>query len=213
MTTNEAKDAKKHYALRTRESDEFMVAFSEKVGEVHRSNTEKYISAQNVYRIRHGSSWSVHPATQNAREKFETVETSHAIKYLDIAENKIERILSAVNETAEGMHANFARRMYETIGSAAESVGNTVNATDHETLAEVIYAALEKIEFVSDKFGNVTPPTMHVSPSVGKKIQEISAIQDPETDAKFAALVAEKTKTALEAEALRKAKFVNYGEN
>lgn len=201
------------YGAMPKESEEFIQAFSENLAETHKANTEIYISKSNTHRLRHGRHWNTTPHTSGEDSTFQTISSEFKLKLTDVANNNIRLLRAALSETAKEMHKAFAENIYKVVGAAAESVGNSVSAKDHASLTDVIYAAMEKIEFTADRFGNVTPPTMHVSPETGRMLQEIQSKADPEATARFEALVAAKTQAAINSELARKAKFVDYGKS
>ncbi|MFC3816399.1 hypothetical protein [Lysobacter sp. GCM10012299] len=200
------------YVPMPRQFKEFMSAVSEKIGEIHEANTQLYVAPENIQRLRHGRSWNVHPAETGTAGSFHSLSTTHEIKFDDLLANNIERLPQAVAQCAEGMHSEIARSIYSTIGEAADAVGNSVSSADHgNNLLEAIYAVIEKVEFSVDKFGNVSPPTLHVPPDIGRKLEELKSQLNPEFEARFEALMAAKAESALTAEEARKGKFINYG--
>ncbi|WP_148041037.1 hypothetical protein [Montanilutibacter psychrotolerans] len=209
--TAENKTSRSTYSTMPKAFKEFMEAFSEKIGEAQKAATSSFVSNANIHRLRHGASWNIDPTGSSERESFEIISAEFVVRLSDIANNDISALARAINEISEAMHGAFAKRMYSVIGQAAESVGNSVSAKDHASLSDAMYAAIEKVQFASDRFGRVTPPTMHVSPETGRQLNELEAKSSPETKARFEALLAAKTQAAIDAEVVRKGRFVGYG--
>jgi hypothetical protein len=211
--TEECQLSQRTYLTMPKAFDEFMDAFSERIAETQKAATANYVSSTNVHRLRHGTTWDIHPTDSSGNDSFETISSQFAINLSDVANNDISTLARALHETADAMHREFAQRVYSMIGEAADSVGNSISAKDHASLTDAMYAALEKIEFLSDRFGKVTPPTMHVSPETGRLLGGIEAQSTPDVKAKFDKLIAAKTQAALDAETIRKSRFVRYGES
>jgi hypothetical protein len=211
--TEQCQPSKRTYLTMHKAFNEFMDAFSEKLAEAQKVTRDNYVSSTNVHQLRHGTSWNIHPTEPTESESFEKISSEFSISLPDVASNNISILTKTLHETANAMHKEFARRIYSMIGEAANSVGNSISAKDHSSLTDAMYAALEKIEFFSDKFGNVTPPTIHVSPETGRLLGEAEAQSTPEVKVKFDELIAAKTQAAIDAEAARKDKFVRYGES
>jgi len=78
-------------------------------------------------------------------------------------------------------------------------------------LAETFYETIDRIEFGSDRFGNVQLPALHAGKEVASKM--IHALESASDDfkKKFEELKERKIEAALKREVERKARFVNYG--
>ena len=94
-----------------------------------------------------------------------------------------------------------------TAGASSPHAGAGAAGSAHEAIAQM----LEKVEFSSDKFGTVTPPTIHAGPETVQAMRKSAADAPPEFHQRIEAINARKTAEAVEREVQRKARFVRYG--
>ncbi|RQO64461.1 hypothetical protein DBV14_00525 [Variovorax sp. KBW07] len=134
------------------------------------------------------------------------------VSFDKIVNHDLTVIDQVFSELVEGLERQFASMVYSTVSAAAEAVGNTVDAKAAGSPYEAFVKMLEKIQFSSDKFGNVTLPTVHLGPEAFKALQKSAAEASPEAHQRVEAIKAGKTAEALEREVERKARFVCYGE-
>lgn len=172
----------------------------------------QFVSPENTQRLRHGGSWS-HPGNPQA---VSTGIQQHSaelyVKFEDIVAHDLGAIDRHVGKIAEAMLGQFMQMMYSTLSAACDQTGNVVDAKEAGGPLEGFAAMLEKIQFSADKHGKVTLPQVHLHPDAFKRMQDAQKTASPELLRRIEETKARKTAEALQAEAVRKARFVKYGE-
>lgn len=200
------------YFSMTQKSRDFMAAFARKLAEANRLGSQNLITKENIYRLRHGRDWGFIHATPDAFDGKIKVHSSEVITDLeDIADHRIESLSVALSSVTSDMNLQFAKNLYETVSDVCESKGNTVSAADTPSLAEAFYAAIEKIEFTADKFGEVHLPTIHASPGTVEKMHAELEASTEDFKKRFEEMKENKIKEAQRKEAERKSRFLSYG--
>lgn len=171
----------------------------------------QFVSPQNNQRLRHGNSWS-HPGNSEA---VSTGIKQHSaelyVKFEDIVAHDLGAIDRHVEKIAEAMLGQFMQMMYSTLSAACDQTGNVVDAKEEGGPLEGFAAMLDKIQFSADKHGKVTLPQVHLHPDAFNRMQDAQKTASPLLLRRIEETKARKTAEALQAEALRKARFVNYG--
>jgi hypothetical protein len=151
------------------------------------------IAAENIHHFIHGSRWS-HPANDFTTESTMTGRTAeHSLSFKQIVDGDLSQISEGIDSIANQMKAEFFRSIYEVVEEACDRSGNIVS---EQNLAVGIIAALEKIKFSVDRLGNVSPPQLHMHPSMIEKLESLP----PEVHSRIQTIVAEKSREALEDE-------------
>jgi hypothetical protein len=146
-----------------------VVAF---LAKIQRGIVAKHLSPENTHRLRHGGTWA-HPGLPNTSDgKFETHASIAEISFEDIVKHDLSVIDRFAQKLAQDMERQFAQLMYSTVSAAADQVGNTVDAKAAGSTREAFAEMLEKIEFASDKFGNVRLPEIHAGPEAAAKLRK-----------------------------------------
>jgi hypothetical protein len=105
----------------------------------------------------------------------------------------------------------FVRQMklllFQRVGEAAESVGNTVDARQHPSMADAYLEMFRKVEFGVDKDGKVSLPELVLHPSTAERLQEELSKQGPEFRQAIQTLTNQKIADALGRERDRLSKF------
>lgn len=173
----------------------------------------QFVSPENSQRLRHGGSWS-HPGNPEA---VSTGMQEHSAELYVTFEDIVAHDLGAIDRHAEkiveAMLGQFMQMMYSTVSAACDQTGNVVDAKDAGGPLEGFAAMLEKIQFSADKHGKVTLPQVHLHPDAFKRMQDAQKTASPELLRRIEETKARKTAEALQVEALRKARFVKYGED
>lgn len=192
--------------------EEFHQSFVTLLVQIQKEAFSKYLNPENTHRFKHGGQWS-HPAAPDVLPggmKAHSAQTE--VAFDKIVNHDLTVIDQVLVQLAESMERQFAQMMYSTVSAAADAVGNTVDAkaagSPHEAFAQM----LEKVQFSADKFGNVTPPTIHLGPEALQALQRSAADASPEFHQRIEAIKARKTAEALEREVQRKARFSRYGD-
>lgn len=131
-------------------------------------------------------------------------------------ESIISGDLQALPNFIEALATNFARQMkqlmFQRAGEAAESVGNTVDARQHRSIADAYLEMFRRVEFGVDKEGNVSRPELVLHPDTVRRLQEELAKQGPEFRQAIQTLTNQKVDDALRRERERLSKFKTSGE-
>jgi hypothetical protein len=192
--------------------EEFHQSFVRLLAQIQKASISKYLNPENTHRFKHGGQWAypAAPAALPGDMKVHSAET--AVPFDKVVNHDITVIDEVFGQLAESMERQFTQMMYSTVSAAAESVGNTVSAkaagSPHEAFAQL----LGKVEFSADKFGNVSPPTMHLAPEAFQALERSTTDAPPEFHQRIEAIKARKTAEAIEREIQRKARFVRYGD-
>jgi hypothetical protein len=190
---------------------EFHQSFVKLLAQMQKENVSKYLNPENTHRFKHGGHW-VHPAAPDLSPsdmKLHSTET--AVSFDKLVNHDLTIIDQVLRQISENMERQLMQMMYSTVSAAAESVGNTVDAKLAESTHEAIAQMLEKVDFSSDRFGNVTLPTIHAGRETVQAMLKSVADAPPEFHQRIEAIKARKTAEAVEREIQRKARFIRYG--
>ncbi|MES2878263.1 MAG: hypothetical protein V4713_07555 [Pseudomonadota bacterium] len=191
--------------------EEFQQSFVKLLAQMQKATVSKYLNPENTHMFKHGGQWA-HPAAPDVIPgdmKAHSAQT--AVSFDKLVNHDLTVIDQVLRQLTESMERQFMQMMYSTVSAAAESVGNVVDAKAVGSTHEAIAQMLERVEFSSDKFGNVTPPTIHAGPETIQALLKSAADAPPEFHQRIEAINARKTAEALEREIQRKARFVHYG--
>lgn len=179
---------------------------------VQKEIVSRYLSPENTHRLRHGGQWE-HPGLPNAvNGDIEQHSSVAEIRFEDIVNHDLGLIDRFAQKFAQDMERQFAQMMYSTISTACDQTGNTVDAKASGDLCEAFAEMLEKIEFCSDKFGNVKLPEIHAGSEAASNLKKAVEDAPPEFHIRMEKIKARKIAEALDREAKRKARFVRYGD-
>jgi len=191
--------------------EEFHQSFVKLLAQMQKETVSKYLNPENTHRFKHGGQWA-HPAAPDVLPgdmKAHSAET--AVSFDKLVNHDLTVIDQVLRQLSENMERQFMQMMYSTVSAAAASVGNTVDAKVAGSPHEAIAQMLEKVEFSSDRLGNVTLPTIHAGPETVQAMRKSVADAPPEFHQRIEAIKARKTAEAVEREVQRKARFVRYG--
>lgn len=165
------------------------------------------LDERNIQTYRHGSRWALEASTDGVSE-MHSMTAESTIHTVDIINHETAILEHYIETMVEQFHASLMRNIFQTVGEAAESIGNTVGRGEHGgNIPAGFLAMLEKIEFGVDRHGRARRPTMYVAPSTGKNFLETLQIQPPEYHLKVEMMSEEKEKKAIAREAERLSKF------
>jgi hypothetical protein len=166
------------------------------------------IPKENVETFYHGRSFVYQQDDLSSHQG--TFETRSAGDELDL-ESILSGDLQALPKFLEGLATNFDRQMkqllFQRVGEAAESVGNTVDARQHKSIAEAYLEMFRKVEFGVDKEGNISRPELVLHPNTARRLQEELSKQGPEFRQAIQELTNQKIADALRRERERLSKF------
>lgn len=106
-----------------------------------------------------------------------------------------ERLYSELDSASEQMAKGLVGVLVRTIDAVTEGTGNQIDAGGDPLGFDVIYAALEKIEFSLDPDDELVMPSIVVHPETAKKIESLPP-PTPEQEAKMASLLDRKREEA-----------------
>ncbi|MEW6164472.1 MAG: hypothetical protein AB1642_05365 [Pseudomonadota bacterium] len=189
----------------------FNLALNKYLASIQKKAFAQYLSHENTLRLRHGDVWK-HPANPEASDGGMKEHSVYSeTKFQDIVDHRLELIDLCVTQLSEEMHRQFAQMMYSTVNEACNRSGNIVEAKGMP-LTDAFISMIEKISFSADRNGEIRFPEVHAPPDLAKKMIDAVEAAPPEYKKRLEDVTERKSKEALEREAERKAKFLQYGE-
>jgi hypothetical protein len=183
------------------------------VSDILKAIVSQFMPPENTQRLRHGGDWR-HPGLPGAIGSGMQLHTSEVmINYEDVVNHDLRAIDRYAQKIAVDMSRQFRQMMYATVSAACDQTGNVVDAKAAGGPLEAFATMLEKIQFRADRYGHVTLPQMHLSPELMEKLREAENAAPPELLQRINDTRERKTVEAIEAESIRKARFVRYGED
>src|SRR6266478_3149450 len=138
------------------------------------------LDERNMQSYHHGSRWALEVSTDGVSEMHSMVAES-TIHVIDIINHETVILEKYIETMVEQLYGSLMEHLFQTVGEAAESVGNTIGRDDHGgDIPGGFLAMLEKIEFGVDHYGRAQRPTMHVAPSTGRTF--VAALQSQPTE-------------------------------
>ena len=177
------------------------------LGQLQSRSRQMFISEQNTLHMNHGGAWVNAASNPEPDTSMHTISAELMIPYKDIADNDLGLIARSILPLSEEMEKQFAFNMYGMVNTAAEKVGNVVDARAAGSIAESMLEILRKIELGVDRDGNVSMPQIHVGPEMFERITKELENVPPDLKAEIERVKAVKVEAALQGEADRKAKF------
>jgi hypothetical protein len=165
------------------------------------------LDERNIHSYRHGNRWTLE-ASANEPSTLRTMAAESTIHTIDIINHETAILEKHIETMVEQLFGDLMKHLYQTVGEAAESTGNTIRREDHRgNIPAGFLAMLEKIEFGVDRYGSAQRPSIHVAPSTGEKF--ISALNDQpdEYHLRVETISVEKERKAIAREAERIARF------
>lgn len=197
----------------TKEIEAFDRAFSSMIRKELRDVQATFVSQDNMFGYSHGRGWNtIHSNSIESEGEFQEHAVETSIPFERIMEHDLSQIERLKNEVISGLTNHFMRAMYATVREAADAVGNTVSAQNHQDFSEAFLEALRKIEFGVNRQGEVSPPQFHVSPAMFEKITKELAAKGPDFEKLVKELIEKKSAAAKAHEEERRSKFPRNGE-
>jgi hypothetical protein len=144
-----------------------------------------------------------------------TMETHTAEHELNL-ESILVGDLRALPNFLDTITTNFVRQLkkllFQRAGEAADSVGNTVDARQHTSIADAYLEMFRRVEFGVDRQGNVSFPELVLHPNTAQRLQEELSKQGPDFRQAIQNLTNQKISDALARERERLSKFKQLGE-
>lgn len=192
-------------------------SFSEQMNLTMRARVDELmggmIPKENTETFYHGRTFVYRQEDLSSKEStLETRTIEHELKLESILSSN----LHALPDFLETLTTNFVRQMkrllFQKAGEAAESVGNTVDARQHSSIADAYLEMFRRVEFGVDKQGNISLPELVLHPSTAQRLQEELSRQGPDFRQAIQNLTNQKIADALSRERERLSKFKTPGE-
>lgn len=187
-------------------------AFTREIGKAANAFVASFMPPENVQSFAHGNGWQ-NPGAADARDSGMMAHTAEfATKYDDVIGHDIGMIDKAIANVANQLQSQFSQMFFDNVGSAAESVGNVVDAQGLPP-EELYYRGLETVEVSANPDLTIRWPTvMGGGTDLSKRMDDAVAAADEAFKTRLEALKAQKAKVARERETARQARFARYGD-
>ncbi len=192
-------------------------SFIEQMNATMRARVDELMSGmipkENTEVFYHGRTFVYRQEDLSSHES--TMETHAAENELEL-ESILGGELRALPNFLDTITTNFVRqlkqKLFQKVGEAASSVGNTVDARQHTSIAEAYLEMFRKVEFGVDRQGNVSSPELVLHPNTAHRLQEELSKQGPDFRQAIQNLTNQKIADALARERERLSKFKKNGE-
>jgi len=162
---------------------------------------------RNIHSYRHGDRWT-NEVTDNEASEIHRMSAETTIHSIDIINHETTTIESFIQSMVEQLYGSLMTHLYETIGDAAKSTGNTITGDDHRGDEPAgILAMLKKIEFGVDRHGRATRPSLHVAPRQGEALITALNQKPPEFHLEFEMVARKKENSAIAREVERLSRY------
>jgi hypothetical protein len=162
---------------------------------------------RNIHSYRHGTRWS-HDISLADTSEMKSIAAESVVHTSDVIDHEVSIIPSFVETMTEQMYGAIMTHLYQTVGDAAEAIGNTIGKEEHlGNIPQGFLAMLRKIEFGVDRYGHPQRPSLHVGPSQGEKLIKSLQSQSLEFHLEVEKVSLEKEKKATSREADRISRF------
>ncbi|ANW04401.1 hypothetical protein LMTR13_33940 [Bradyrhizobium icense] len=137
-----------------------------------------------------------------------TMAAESTIHTIDVINHETAIIERYIEGMVEQLYADLMKHLYQTVGEAAESHGNTITRNEHNgDISLGFLAMLQKIEFGVNQYGSAQRPSIHMAPGQGHKFIKALQAQPNDYHLKVEATSLEKEKSAVAREAERISRF------
>ncbi|MDO8837911.1 MAG: hypothetical protein Q7V31_03210 [Parvibaculum sp.] len=201
----DTKSRPEFFGLRT-EADALEDSIFVIIEELQKQHVRQTLPPENSHSYTHGQTWTSRANPEVREGGFQTHAVEWTNSFDEIVANDLSLILRFVEHVAAELNKQFSEMIYSSINKVCEETGNVVSSADAGSFAAGFLEMMRKIEFGVDRQGRVTLPEVHTGADPSKFIAELEA-QPPEYHEEIERLKDEKSKAALEREALRKLKF------
>lgn len=184
-----------------------MKAFMKATGERLDQARRQVGGSDEVQRFSHGGSWQSHHSYAPDRvDQMQRIEHETRLCFEDIMEGRLDVIERTVDEISNSMADSFAKAFYQMISDTCEESGNVIDGSTG-SLGEQMLKAIEQVEYLVDRDGQVSLPEFRMHPSLVKRLHSDPSLQEPALLARVEEVKKLKIAQALAEEAARKFKF------
>ena len=203
-------DKTKQYQLPfafSRETAQLNEEIRKRVAERAMALRDNLLSAQNVYRMKHGRRWmTMHASDPDEPAEVRSHSTETEISARRVVDHEVRQLAEFLSGLSKKMHGLFIRSMMETFDDSTRRSGNVVSARGR-SFKELFEEMLTRIAFGVDRYGTPSKPQALVPPSVMRQIEEAARTPDPEYDARIAKIIRQKEREAIADEAGRISRY------
>ncbi|KRP94186.1 hypothetical protein AOQ72_23440 [Bradyrhizobium yuanmingense] len=162
---------------------------------------------RNVHTYRHGNRWT-NDVADDAASEISKMSAETTIYSIDIINHDTSTLENYIENMVEQLYRSLMTHLYEAIGDAAESTGNTISTSEHNGDKPAGFLAMMKrIQFGVDRYGRATRPSLHIAPQAGKELMKALDKKPPEFHLEFEAVAREKETAAIAREAERLSRY------
>lgn len=184
-----------------------MEAFMKATGERLDQARRQVGGGDNVQRFSHGGSWQSHHSYAPDRvDQMQTIEHETRLRVEDIMEGQLQVIERTAEEISSSMADSYAKAFYQMLSDTCEESGNVIDGSTG-SLGEQMLKAIEQVEYLVDRDGQVSLPEFRMHPSLAKRLHSDPSLREPALLARVEEVKKLKIAQALAEEAARKSKF------
>lgn len=186
--------------------DAFSKCFIQEVEEISNSMRDGYISEANTLRYNHGISFRspVNNASDDTRE-MKRHSSFLELSYSDIIRGRVEKIFFDSINVSKILTESVTGELLKVVSDASKKSGMVIDGSN-KSVHEAFYNILEKMDLTLDANGELSMPTIFVSPDGFQKIQNAPPA-DEEFNKRLEALKQKKKQDALDREMKRLSRF------
>lgn len=185
-------------------------AFVTRVREEAEAFVTSILPPENVQRFHHGGGWQ-HPGNDDVQGSGMVEHIAeHETPLEDVVRHELAMIDRSVDVLSLQMQKQFMQMLFGTVGKAAESAGNSIDASGLSPL-ELFIAGLETVEISANPDFSVRWPQFVGGGDMAGRVDAALRAASKEDLARIEAIQAAKAKVAIERERERQARFKHYG--
>lgn len=138
---------------------------------------DQMINRENILRYSHGKNFINPTNPDDAPADMQEHTAISEVKFDDIRNNNLDAWVNNLLNLASQMEKSFMGMLFSSVNEATEKSGNVVNAKAAGSFADALIEALGKMEFSVGTNGEISMPTIVLSPEqYQEKIRELDSI-------------------------------------
>ena len=163
----------------------------------------EFLDERNIHSYQHGNRWTLEQSKTGMSE-LHSVSAESTIHSTDVINHETSILEKHVETMVDQLYAAMVEHLFQTIGEAAQAVGNAIGRDEHRgNIPAGFLAMIEKVEFGVDRYGSAQRPSVHVAPSMGEQLIKALTEQPVEYHMKVEAISEAKEKNAIARETER----------
>jgi hypothetical protein len=172
------------------------------------------ISKENTETFYHGRTFVYQQDDLSTHEgEFRKQSTKYDLEMESILSGDLQAFPRFLETTVNDFVRQMKQLLFQRAGEAAESVGNTVDAREHSSIADAYLEMFRKVEFGVDKAGEISRPELFLHPDTAKRLEAELSKQGPEFRQAIQTLTNQKIVDAFRRERERLSKFKSADDN